>query len=141
MWPVGWKPLVKGALRGFATVELLIGLRLIDCAVLVSKNKAWANVPSNPVLDRDGQQKIEANGKPGYVPVLELRSRDLAQRFSAAVVKVVRRRTQTLSTRRGHDRRCGSRLFPTWVARFPLPLARRAPQAPANRARVTRSYP
>ena len=88
---VGWRPMAKGALRGFATVELPIGLKLIDCPVLVSKGKAWVNVPAKPVLDRDGQQKIEANGKPAYVPVLEWRSRDLADRFSAAVVELVQR--------------------------------------------------
>ena len=27
---VSWKPLIKGALRGFATLELPIGLKLID---------------------------------------------------------------------------------------------------------------
>jgi len=47
--------------------------------------------PANPVLDRDGHQKIEANGKPAYVPILEWRSRDLADRFSAAVIEPVQR--------------------------------------------------
>ena len=35
---VGWKPLVKGTLRGFANVELPIGLRLIDCPIFVGPN-------------------------------------------------------------------------------------------------------
>jgi hypothetical protein len=77
-------------LRGFATVELPLGLKIIDCPVLVSKGKAWANVPSKPVLDRDGHPKIEGSGKPSYVSVLEWRSRDLANRFSDAVVALVR---------------------------------------------------
>jgi hypothetical protein len=31
---VGWKPLLKGALRGFTTVERPIGPKLVDCPVL-----------------------------------------------------------------------------------------------------------
>jgi hypothetical protein len=87
---VAWRPLVKGALRGFATVELPIGLKLIDCPVLLSSGKAWASLPSKPVLDRDGRQKIDANGKPTYAGILEWRSRELSERFSEAVVRAIR---------------------------------------------------
>ena len=87
---VAWRPLVKGALRGFATVELPIGLKVIDCPVLVSNGKAWVSLPPKPVLDRDGKHKTGANGKPAYAPILEWRTRDLAERFSAAVVELVR---------------------------------------------------
>jgi hypothetical protein len=34
---VSWKPLNKGALRVFGTVELPIGLKLIDCPVFVGR--------------------------------------------------------------------------------------------------------
>ena len=88
---VAWRPLVKGALRGFATVELPIGLKLVDCPVLVSNGKAWVSLPSKPVLDRDGRQKIDANGKPAYVPVLEWRSRELGDRFSEIGIAAIRR--------------------------------------------------
>jgi len=36
---VDWRPYVKGALRGFATVLLPIGLKLVDCPVLASNGK------------------------------------------------------------------------------------------------------
>jgi hypothetical protein len=87
---ISWKPIAKGSLRGFATVELPIGLKLIDCAIFVGTKGAWASLPAKPQLDKDNRQRIGADGKPSYSPVVEWRSRDLADRFSAAVVALVR---------------------------------------------------
>jgi hypothetical protein len=87
---VSWKPLIKNSLRGFATIELPIGLRMFDVPVLVSNGKAWASLPSKPQIDKDGQHKRDANGKPAYAPILEWRDRDLADGFSAAVVALIR---------------------------------------------------
>jgi hypothetical protein len=47
---ISFKPLTKGALRGFAHVELPSGLRITDCPVLISNGKTWATLPSKPVL-------------------------------------------------------------------------------------------
>ena len=86
----GFRPLVKGALRGFVTVELPCGLVLHDVAIFAGRNGPWASLPSKPVLDRDGCQRSDTNGKPQYAPIAEWRSRELADRFSAAIVKLVR---------------------------------------------------
>jgi hypothetical protein len=86
---ISWKPLVKNSLRGFATVELPIGLKIVDCPVLVSNGKAWASLPTKPMLDRDGKH-VKPDGKPQYSAILEWKSRDLADRFSEAVVELVR---------------------------------------------------
>ena len=86
---ISFKPLVKGSLRGFANVELPNGLRITDCPVLISNGKAWATLPSKPVLDRDGKH-VEVSGKKQYAPILEWRDRDLSNRFSAAIVDLVR---------------------------------------------------
>jgi hypothetical protein len=86
---VSWKPASKGALRGFATVQLPIGLKLIDCPVLMGASGPWASLPSKPVLDRDGRH-AKPGGKPQFATVLEWRSRELADRFSIAVVDLVR---------------------------------------------------
>jgi hypothetical protein len=80
----------KGASRGFATVELPIGLKLIDCPVLVTDGKAWVSLPSKPVLDREGRQKTDINGKPAFTATLEWRSRELSDRFSVAVIAAIR---------------------------------------------------
>jgi hypothetical protein len=84
------KPITKGALRGFTTVELSIGLELIDCPVLTGPNGPWAALPSGPQIDKDGRQKTDLNGKRAFEPALEWRDRTLGDRFSAAVVALVR---------------------------------------------------
>jgi hypothetical protein len=87
---VSWKPIAKGTLRGFATVELPIGLKLIDCAVFIGTKGAWATALAKPQLDKEGRQRIGVDGKPSYSPVVEWRSCDLNDRYSAAVVAMVR---------------------------------------------------
>ncbi len=87
---VSFKPLTKGTLRGFATVELPIGLRITDCPVLVGSRGAWACLPSKPILDREGKH-VRPDGKKGqYASILEWRDRDLSTRFGQAVVELVR---------------------------------------------------
>jgi hypothetical protein len=82
---IAWRLLAKGApLRGFATVELPIELKLIDCPVLVGKNGPFALLPSKPQVKEEGRQKTDANGKPAYNAILEWRTRDLANQFSTA---------------------------------------------------------
>src|SRR5215831_13310610 len=71
---ISWKPLVRNSLRGFATVELPIGLKIADIAVNVSNGRLWAALPSKPVLDQDGRHKVDINNKRQYVPLLEWRS-------------------------------------------------------------------
>ena len=85
---VGWKPLVKGTLRGFANVELPTGLRLIDCPIFVGPNGPGAALPSKPVLDCEGRQ-ARPSGKPEFAPVVEWRNWGLADRFSATVIALV----------------------------------------------------
>jgi DNA-binding cell septation regulator SpoVG len=86
---VSFKPLTKGELRGFATVELPIGLVIDDCPVLVGSSGAWAALPSKPVLDREGRQ-AKPDGKPQYASIMKWRDRELQDRFSQAVVDLVR---------------------------------------------------
>lgn len=88
---VGFKPLTKGALRGFATVQLSIGLTIEDCPVLTTGGRVWAALPGKPVLDREGRQ-AKPDGKPQYAAILKWRDRELADRWSAAVVELVRER-------------------------------------------------
>jgi hypothetical protein len=84
------KPLIKDSLHGFATVELPIGLKLIDCPVLIGPKGPWASLPSKPRVGQDGYQKIDASGNRAFDPVLDWRYRDLSDRSSAAVVALVR---------------------------------------------------
>ena len=87
---VGWRPIAKGSLRGFAVVELPIGLKIHDIPVFIGTNGPWASLPNKPQIDRDGRQKVGANGKAAFSPILEWRDKDLRDRFSEAVVGLVR---------------------------------------------------
>jgi len=84
-----FKPIARGALRGFATVRLPNGLVITDVTVCVSHGKTWASLPSKPVLDRDGRH-VEEGGKKKYASILSWSDRDTADRWSAAVVDLVR---------------------------------------------------
>jgi hypothetical protein len=66
--------------------------KLTDCAVFVGAKGAWASLPVKPQLYRDGRQRSGADSKPSYVPILEWRSRGLAERWSKSVVDLVRQR-------------------------------------------------
>ncbi len=87
---ISFKPLPKGALRGFATVELPIGLVMHDVCVLIGKNGPWASLPAKPVLDREGRHVKPDGVKGQYAAILEWRDRATADKFSAAVVDMVR---------------------------------------------------
>jgi hypothetical protein len=87
---VNWRRSAKGRLRGFATIQLPIWLKISDCPVFVSNGKARASPPSKPQIDADGHHYRDVNGKPAYTAMLAWRSRELADRFSEAVVRLVR---------------------------------------------------
>ena len=87
---LSFRPLNKNGLRGFATVELSIGLRLIDLPIFVGANGPWAALPRKAKLDAERRQKTGADGRPVFEPVADWSSRDLADKFSAAVVDLVR---------------------------------------------------
>jgi hypothetical protein len=86
---VEFKPVVKNSLRGFATVTFS-GLEIADVSVHAKNGRAWASLPSKPQLDAQGQHRRDPNGKPLYSAILKWRSRDLADRFSGAVVELLR---------------------------------------------------
>jgi hypothetical protein len=85
-----FRAMVKGALVGFATVRLPIGLEISDIPVLVSHGKAWASMPSKPQMGQDGMPRRGADNKILYAPILKWRSAELKNRFSDAVVALVR---------------------------------------------------
>ena len=81
----------RNSLRGFARVRLGKTLIISDVAVHCSHGKRWAQLPSKPQLDRDGNPKRNEAGKIAYVPILEWTDRDAADRFSEAVIGAVER--------------------------------------------------
>jgi DNA-binding cell septation regulator SpoVG len=86
---VEWKPLVKNTLRGFVSVELPNGLTIREMPVLVGKNGPWVSLPAKPQIDGGDQVRRDPNGKIAYVALLQWRSKELADRFSQAVIDLL----------------------------------------------------
>lgn len=86
---VGFRPLRKGGLLGFATVEFLaLGLVIADCPVQNSHGHIWCGLPAKPVLDQD-RHHVRANGKGRYAAILKWRDRACSDRFSDRVVELI----------------------------------------------------
>jgi hypothetical protein len=85
-----WKPITKGALRGFARVRLGCALVIHDIPVLCSNGRAWATLPSKPIIGADSTVARDEKGKTRYAPILEWADRAAADRFGAAVLAAIR---------------------------------------------------
>jgi DNA-binding cell septation regulator SpoVG len=85
-----WRAQRKNTLWGFCTIELPNGLIIRDISIREKNNKWWASLPSRPMLDADGRQITNHSGHRQYAQLLGWRDRDRADRFSAAVVELVR---------------------------------------------------
>jgi hypothetical protein len=90
----GWRPVEKtgGTLRGFASVELPIGLILLDCPVHVSRGRPWAALPGRPVIDDAGRHADDPKrpSKKAWVAMAKWTDRDIAERWSQRVIELVR---------------------------------------------------
>lgn len=85
-----WRPLTKGALRGFAKIELPSGMLIADVTILSGNNGPWASPPSKPQVGRDGAVIKDAAGKARYTPIIEFASKDVRDRWSNAVIEALR---------------------------------------------------
>lgn len=81
-----FKPVTSGALRGFCTVRLGIGLTIAEVGIFESHGKRWCALPSKPQVGRDGQVLTDANGKRLYTPLMNWSDRAQSDRFSEAVI-------------------------------------------------------
>lgn len=86
---MSWKPLVRNSLRGFADVRVGKSLIIREVAVHVSNGRAWASLPSKPLL-KDGRPATDERGKIRYVAMMEWDDREARDAFSDAVVDAVR---------------------------------------------------
>ena len=85
-----WRPLGKGSLVGFVTVQIGRSLIVRDVSVLTSNGRCWAGLPGKPVIGRDGLPVKGNDGKQKYVPVLEWNNRAASDRFSESVILAIR---------------------------------------------------
>jgi len=87
---IDWRPLRKGALLGFAKIELPSGMLISDVTILQSDRGAWASPPAKPMVGRDGVVLTDDGGKTKYVPIIEFATKAIRDKFSAAVVDALR---------------------------------------------------
>src|SRR5262245_38602758 len=86
-----WRPLRRGALRGFITVEFELGLTLPDCKIFDGRDGAYVSLPDKPGI-KDGQLARDRHGEPIYYPVAKWRDRNRADKWSSAVIQAVRQK-------------------------------------------------
>ena len=81
-----WKPMNRGALRGFCTVSMPSGMTVHEVSIMQSHGRAWASPPSKPMLDRDGRAMVDDAGKRRYAPIIEFATKDIRDRWSDAII-------------------------------------------------------
>jgi hypothetical protein len=85
-----FRPLQRNTLQGFARIKVVPWkLAINDVALHERDGKQWAQLPSRPMLDSNRQLMLDETGKPRYSRVLEFIEREVADQFSASVVKAV----------------------------------------------------
>ncbi len=80
----------RNSLRGFATVVQPSGMILHDVAIHQRDGSAWASPASKPMLDRNGQQMKNEDGKPLWVPIISFSSKAVRDKWSGAIIEAVR---------------------------------------------------
>lgn len=85
-----WRPMQKGALLGFAKIELPSGMIIVDCTICTGPNGPWASPPSKAMIGRDGLVMKDQADKVRYQPLIEFTSKDVRNRWSDAVLQAVR---------------------------------------------------
>jgi len=87
---VDFRAVERGSLRGFAKVGVpQWHLTIDDVAIHDSNGKRWAALPARPQLNANREVVRGDDGKPKYVKTLFFDSREIADRFSSAVLEAV----------------------------------------------------
>jgi len=85
---LSFKPLSRGALVGFADLQLPSGLVLRECTFMESGSSRWVNPPGKPQLNAD-RLPIIKEGKVQYSPVVDFVDRATRRRWSDAAVVAI----------------------------------------------------
>jgi hypothetical protein len=88
-----WRPCERGTLLGFAKISIPSWRLEIDgVAVHIKDGRQWAQLPSKPMLDSSRELVREDDGRIKYSKVIWFTDREVADRFSAAVISAIGRR-------------------------------------------------
>jgi hypothetical protein len=73
----------RGALRGFADLDLDSGLTIHDCTLMESNGRRWVGLPGKPQINTDKTVRTDpATGKTLYVPVISIADKARRELFS-----------------------------------------------------------
>jgi hypothetical protein len=74
---------------GITHISRIADLRRLGPRTVRSRPGQNGPFAALPVLDQEGRQKRDVNGKPQYLPFLQWRDRSLSSRFSDSTVALV----------------------------------------------------
>ena len=86
---LGWKPVMRATLRGFADIRLGRALIIHEVSLHAKGESRWCGLPGKPQIDGAGNARRGPNGKSLYTPVLEWADRHAADAFSHSVLAAV----------------------------------------------------
>lgn len=88
---IGWKPLERNTLKGFADFRIR-ALRLVirECTIHQSGDRQWVALPGKPQINKDGQV-VKRDGKAQYSTILAWDTKAVADAFSAAALQALDR--------------------------------------------------
>jgi len=89
-----WKKMVRGTMRGFLDLELMVEnnrpLEIYEWIVHVNERGAWVNPPGKPQIDKDGNvRKRPGSTKPEFTAVMKWPQDETRHHFSRAVIKML----------------------------------------------------
>jgi hypothetical protein len=89
-----FRPCQRGTLRGFAKIKIVPWSLVVDGVALHAKgDRQWAQLPSRPQLDREGNTlRDETTGKVKYAPIMEIDDKRLSWALSDAIIEAVARK-------------------------------------------------
>ena len=81
-----------GTVAGYLDAELASGLIVNDLRLMIGPTgKRWIGMPSVKQLDRAGQPRLGPDGKALWKDIVECRSKEVRERFEAAILDALRR--------------------------------------------------
>jgi hypothetical protein len=87
-----WVSHRSGPMLGFCSVQLASGMIIHDIRIMTGKNGLWVAMPAERQLGAAGRPRFDANGKLLFNQIIEFKDRQTADRFSATIVELVRRK-------------------------------------------------
>jgi hypothetical protein len=85
---LGWKPMQKNTLRGFADIETASGLQITGIGLHEDGEKRWIGMPGKPILEND-QHVAGVNGKKPWAKIISFRDGKVANAFRDQVITLV----------------------------------------------------